>query len=64
MIVGTNHFVSTQAAVKYYADYGYNEADVLEKAKHGEIVVGVKPELKPGQTLRIIDNGTRYAVEG
>jgi hypothetical protein len=60
-ITGTNHFVSMDAAIYYYSEYGYDAADVCDKQNAGEIAIG-KPELKPGQTLSVIDNGTRYAI--
>jgi hypothetical protein len=65
IIVGTSHFVSRKAAVKYYSDYeptitaAINE--VNRKLAAGEIHIG-KPSLQRGQSLRLIDNGTRYAV--
>lgn len=61
MIIGTNHFTSTNAAYRYYRDYGYDRAAVKAKFARGEIVAG-PPELKDGEKLSVIDNGTRYAV--
>jgi len=64
MITGTHHFVSRDAAVRYYKPYHYDDttAAVARKITEGEIAIG-EPLLKPGQTLSIIDNGTRYAIE-
>jgi hypothetical protein len=60
--VGTSHFVSKAAAVRYYAYEHATEADIDRKLAEGLIHIG-KPELKPGQRLSTIDNGTRYAIE-
>lgn len=64
MMYGTPHFVSVAAAVAYYKPYGYKStlAAVLRKKQDGEIHIG-PPTLKPGQTLRIIDGGLRYAIQ-
>lgn len=59
--IGTNHFTSIRGAQAYYAPYGCDLFDIMTKIRSGEIHIG-KPELKPGQRLRIIDNGTRYAI--
>ena len=63
--VGTSNFVSRAAAIKYYSDYGYADEEhaVSRKLYEGEISIG-NPPLKPGETLSIIDNGTRYAITG
>lgn len=64
MIIGTSYFVSMAKAAQYYRDYegddGYAAAQ--RKVREGSIHIG-KPDLKPGQRLLIIDNGTRYAIE-
>lgn len=62
MITGTSHFVSYGTADRYYRDYGYTPADVTQKVADGEIHIG-KPQLKKGETLITIDNGTRYAIK-
>lgn len=62
MRVGTSHFVSMASAQRYYADYHLTAAAVARKIAEGEIHIG-QPETKPGQTLSLIDNGTRYAIE-
>lgn len=62
MISGTSNFVSKAAAAKYYAVYGENMQDVEHKIAHGYIEIG-KPVIKAGQSLVIIDDGTRYAIE-
>lgn len=68
MIVGTDHFVSRIAARSYY----YNQIPDLtrsqciklieEKLELEEIFIG-RPVVRPGERLRIIDDGTRYAIE-
>ncbi len=64
------HFVSEAHAIRYYAAYESGDAHqrhawaksaVAQKLKDGEIKIG-PPALKPGETLRIIDGGTRYAI--
>lgn len=64
MTVGTSHFVSEESAIRYYTDYGYSDVReaVTQKLRDGEIHIG-KPPLKENQKLRVIDDGTRYAIE-
>lgn len=69
MHVGTSHFVNFTKACDYYRGQGNDELSPSElerlvrgKIDGGEISLG-QPELKPGQRLVLIDNGTRYAVE-
>ncbi len=70
MTTGTSYFVSRAAAVRYYADYESGtrsgkrfqaEHAVDTKLAEGSIHIG-EPPLKPGETLSVIDAGTRYAV--
>ena len=61
LTVGTSYFVNQKAAQRYYRDYGLDVFDVVRKITEGEIHVG-KPTLKPGETLSVIDDGTRYAI--
>lgn len=63
-INGTNHFTSKQAAVRYYASQGcWNAKEAVdEKLKEGSIEIGM-PKLKPGEKWRVVDNGTRFAIE-
>ena len=65
MKIGTCHFVSIQAACKYYADddgsYTYeDEIEVSNKLNAGEIHIG-PPEIKEGETLSINEEG-RYVI--
>jgi hypothetical protein len=61
MTYGTSHFVDLAAALKYYKAYGYDKPAVKQKLAEGQIHLG-PPTLKPGETLRVIDNGTRYQI--
>lgn len=67
MTWGTSHFVSRAMAVRYYGEYtpgaklAEKVATVDRKLKEGSIHIG-PPELKPGETLSVIDDGTRYAI--
>ncbi len=60
---GTSYFVSVAAATRYYRPYEgqHSPAAVSRKIAAGEIHIG-KPALKAGETLSIIDDGTRYAI--
>jgi hypothetical protein len=60
-IIGTNYFPGLWAAHRYYATYGESRAAVAEKIAKGEIHIG-KPALKPGQKLKLIDCGQRWAI--
>lgn len=62
-IIGTSYFVSLAKAASYYRDYegGDGYAAANRKVSEGSIHIG-KPDLKPGQVLTVIDNGTRYAI--
>ena len=64
MRTGTHHFRSIEAAERYYADYGYDDVRraVARKIAEGEIVIG-RPARKPGETIRLIDNGTPYEID-
>lgn len=63
LIVGTAYFVSKSKAARYYRDYegddGY--AAVNRKLDTGEIHIG-KPPMKTGDTLIVLDGGTRYGI--
>lgn len=60
--IGTCHFVSLDAAERYYADYGYGAAEVAEKLAAGEIAVG-RPEAEAGQIVGVISGEGRYYIE-
>jgi hypothetical protein len=61
-IVGTSHFVSRKAAIRYYRDYHYpnTEAAVDRKLADGEISLG-KPETKPDEDLFVREG--RYHIQ-
>ncbi len=60
---GTSHFTSLVAAIRYYKDYGYDNAKeaVKRKIREGEIHIG-RPKLKAGQSLATTDGGKRYEI--
>lgn len=60
---GTANFVSKATAIRYYQPYFFENTAVAveQKIAEGEIFIG-QPELRPGETLSIIDDGARYAV--
>lgn len=64
MIVGTPYFVSRDAAIKYYRGYGFDNvgAAVERKIQEKEIYIG-KPPTKSGDSLLLVDDGTRYAID-
>lgn len=66
-MIGTNNFVSLPKACDYYRDQhdltpAALERLVKQKIEDGEIEIG-QPTLKDGETLRVIDNGCRYAIQ-
>ncbi len=67
-ISGTCHFVSFSKACLYYSSYeedmtiGDIMSLVRSKIEEGSICIG-PPELFPGETLVLVDDGTRYAIE-
>lgn len=61
MIYGTSHFVSLQAAHRYYAMYHEGREAVARKIENKEIAIG-PPSAKPGERVILIDSGMRYAI--
>lgn len=66
---GTNCFISFSRACQYYAtqedDLSLEDLAALVKAKEAEGAIQIgKPKLQKGQRLVLLDNGTRYGVEG
>ena len=61
--VGTSYFKDIASAQRYYAEYDYEDvaSTVARKIAEGEIHIG-KPDVRVGETLSLIDNGTRYAI--
>ncbi len=62
MQIGTCHFVSLDAAIKYYSDYGINRDEVISKWKNMEILIG-PPIAKAGQKILIKKEEGRYFIE-
>ena len=62
MVIGTNHFRSLEDAIRYYQEYGISEEDVKQKLLDCEIHI-CQPSINPGDTLVLIDNGTRWAIQ-
>lgn len=62
MRIGTNHFVAFAYAVIYYQKQGIDSGAVQQKYVDGEIKIG-PPTLKDGESLVIIDDGCRYAID-
>ena len=63
-INGTSYFPSVKKAIRYYEEQGFvDAAEVTRKIRAKEINIGVPPHnVEDGDTLKMIDNGTRYAV--
>ncbi len=62
MITGTCHFVSLDAAIKYYSNQGINRDEVISKWKKMEILIG-PPIAKAGQKILIKKEEGRYFIE-
>lgn len=60
---GTHHFRSMDDAVRYYATYGDDLAEVQRKLDTGEIAIG-KPRVWNGRLISewIVDEDGRYRV--
>lgn len=61
MKIGTNHFVSFSAALRYYSAYGMTQKDIDAKISNLEIVIG-EPVRKKGEKLEIFE-GRYFVVE-
>lgn len=65
--IGTAHFVTKAKAARYYFEQNYSQSLdsaarlVDEKIANGEIRIG-KPDIKAGERLIALDNGTRYGI--
>lgn len=66
-ITGTNCFVNFTAACDYYKSQGLEgtpaeiEKTIRQMLANGDIYLGA-PQLRPGQTLLLVDGRTRYAI--
>jgi hypothetical protein len=70
MITGTAHFVSFTKACDYHRLQGHHdltpaglEALVRDKIAEGSISLG-KPDVPVGGRLILLDDGTRYGIDG
>ena len=63
LIIGTCHFVSAAAAIRYYGSQGFSDPveAVFCKLRDGEIKIG-PPTAKPGDLIVTVDGGARYSV--
>lgn len=59
---GTSHFVSLDAARTYYKRQGESADSVDERLTEGAINIG-PPTLREGETLIMVDDGLRYAIQ-
>ena len=62
MIYGTSHFVSKQAAYRYYRPQGENEKSVNNKIKEKTISIGA-PAVKTNQKVFLNYDEGRYFIE-
>lgn len=58
MIIGTNHFVSLESAVRYFKDQ-YSRGEVMRKVADKEIAIG-RPALKPDDQCTVMQG--RYII--
>ncbi len=58
--IGTCHFVTFDAAVRYYEPYGYNSEDVSRKLAAGEICIG-RPRVHSSERCEVNSEG-RYEI--
>lgn len=63
-MIGTHHFNSMFAAIRYYAQYGYKREDVQAKLSRGEITIG-EPRQADGKPypVCVADCDGRYHIE-
>lgn len=59
---GTNHFISFDAACRYYQEYGLEPSDVRDKLEDGDIQIG-KPLLPDHARLMLHPDEGRYFIE-
>lgn len=59
---GTNHFISLDAAIKYYATQGESREDVLNKWKNLEICIGEPLAKGHDNSYLEIDKDGRYWI--
>ena len=59
---GTAHFVSVQAAQRYYSAMGYDRLTVNDKLVNGEIFA-FPPAIPKGERLVLLNDGQRYGLQ-
>lgn len=62
MMRGTNHFMSFDAACRYYQEYGLEPGDVQGKILDGDIQIG-EPRLPDHARLMLHPGEGRYFIE-
>lgn len=60
LAVGSSHFKNSGAVNAYYSSYGFNQDDINEKVKTGEVAIG-RPDIINGQWLTL-DSDDRYTI--
>jgi len=60
--IGTDHFASRLAAIRYYEVYGIEENEVIEKIANKEITIGEPTGLQPNAVAKL-DKDRRYYLE-
>jgi len=58
---GTACFINIDAALAYYAPYGYDSNDVADKIDCNEVMIG-EPELGHGESLWLNKAEGRYFI--
>ena len=58
---GTSHFVTREAAIRYFAGYHYSADDVDWKIATGRIHIG-PPTAGPGDTVTLDASEGRYLI--
>lgn len=61
--IGTNCFISINAANRYYAEYGLTPADVREKLRTKEIRIG-RPKVANGEQVDVNAEGRFVVTQG
>jgi hypothetical protein len=60
---GTSHFVSLDAAERYYRNYGETAADVGAKIEAREIHIGKPMNCEPDEVVTLDRSEGRYFIE-
>ena len=64
MIIGTSHFISKEAAIKYYSDYEYDDVKsaVERKLQEGLIHIG-PPQIQDKEYLKVNNEGRYLRID-